>query len=182
MNEYQKTKISKFLSLILRHKPETIGISLDEKGWIEIEILTKACAEKGVIFNRAELEKIVETNDKKRFSFNQGKTKIRANQGHSIDVKLELEERIPPKILYHGTAERNLDSILINGLQKMKRHHVHLSVDFETARNVGARYGRPAVFAINTEKMLTAGGFKFFVSANEVWLVDEVPPQFLKIL
>ncbi len=180
MNEKSKTKISKFLSLVLRHKPDAVGIELDENGWVNVETLRKACAENGRSFTRTELEEVVETNDKKRFAFNEDGTMIRANQGHSINVELGLEEQIPPKILYHGTAEKNLGKIYESGLQKMKRHHVHLSDNIETALNVGTRYGKPVIFQIETEKMLTEN-FKFFVSENGVWLVDEVPPKFLEV-
>ncbi len=181
INEKRKKKISKFLSLVLRHKPEAAGVFLNENGWIDVDKLIKGSKANGRIFTKAELEEVVETNDKKRFSFNEDKTQIRANQGHSLDIELGLEEQIPPKFLYHGTAERNLNLILKSGLQKMKRHHVHLSADIETARNVGTRYGKPVIFKIDTEKMI-AEGFKFFVSANGVWLVDEVPPKFLETL
>ena len=181
MNEKQKTKISKFLSLVLRHKPDVIGLDLDENGWANVEELLAKSAKNSNSFTREELEEVVETNDKKRFSFDESKTKIRANQGHSLKVELEFEEKIPPKFLYHGTAERNIEAIKKTGLQKMKRHHVHLSADIETARNVGTRYGKPVIFQVDTENML-AENFKFFVSANSVWLVDEVPPRFLEIL
>ena len=181
MNEKQKTKLSKFLSLVLRHKPETVGLTLEENGWVKVETLLKACAENKNSFSREELEEVVATNDKKRFSFDETGTRIRANQGHSLKIEIEFEEKIPPKFLFHGTAEKNVKMIREKGLQKMQRHHVHLSADPETARNVGIRYGRPVIFQIETEKML-ADGFKFFVSANGVWLTDEVPPEFLEIL
>lgn len=181
MNENQKTKISKFLSLVLRHKPDVIGLRLDENGWSNIEELLAKSAKNGNSFTRKELEEVVETNDKRRFSFDESETKIRANQGHSLKVELEFEERIPPKYLNHGTAEKNLGLIFNNGLQKMNRHHVHLSADIETAQNVGIRHGKPIIFQIDTEKML-AENFKFFISANGVWLVDEVPPKFLEVL
>jgi putative RNA 2'-phosphotransferase len=133
MNEKRKTRISKFLSLILRHKPEAVGITLDSNGWVEVEKLLAACARKGNAFSREELEEVVKTNEKKRFAFDENRTKIRANQGHSIDVEIEFEEKTPPEILYHGTAERNVEQIKQKGLIKMRRHHVHLSSDVETA-------------------------------------------------
>lgn len=181
MNENQKTKISKFLSLVLRHKPDVIGLRLDENGWANVEELLANSAKNGNSFTRKDLEEVVETNDKKRFSFDKSGTKIRANQGHSLKVELEFEEKIPPKYLYHGTAEKNLGLIFNNGLQKMNRHHVHLSADIATAQNVGIRHGKPIIFQIDTKKML-AENFKFFISANGVWLVDEVPPKFLEVL
>jgi putative RNA 2'-phosphotransferase len=181
MNERRKTCISKFLSLILRHKPETINLALDENGWASVSELLEKSATSGDGFSLEELREVVATNDKKRFSFDATKTKIRASQGHSIAVKIEFEERIPPPILYHGTAARNLDSILATGLEKRGRHHVHLSSDYETARRVGARYGKPVVLQIDAARMTTRGG-RFYISANGVWLVDEVSPEFLKVL
>lgn len=181
MDEKRKTKISKFLSLVLRHAPEAVGLSLDEHGWVKVQDLRKACAAHGKSFSVAELEEVVATNDKKRFSFDETKTKIRANQGHSLDVEIEFERKKPPEILYHGTAEKNVGAIFANGLRKMKRHHVHFSADTETARKVGARYGKPVIFEVDTTAML-AENHEFFVSANGVWLTDEVPPKFLKLL
>ena len=119
MNEKQRTKISKFLSLILRHQPEVVGLKLEENGWIEVNKLIKACEENGRKFSFGDLKEIVETNDKKRFAFNENETKIRANQGHSLEVEIEFEKRIPPEILYHGTAEKNLGVIFAEGLKKM---------------------------------------------------------------
>lgn len=181
MDEKRKTKISKFLSLVLRHAPEAVGLSLDEHGWVKVQDLRKACAAHGKSFSVAELEEVVATNDKKRFSFDETKTKIRANQGHSLDVEIEFERKKPPEILYHGTAEKNVGAIFASGLRKMKRHHVHLSADTETARKVGARYGKPVIFEVDTTAML-AENHEFFVSANGVWLTDEVPLKFLKLL
>jgi putative RNA 2'-phosphotransferase len=181
MDEKRKTKISKFLSLVLRHKPEEIGLTLEENGWVSVEKLIQACAAHGQNFTPADLREVVETNDKKRFAFDADGRKIRASQGHSLDVELEFEEKRPPATLYHGTAEKNLGVIFAEGLKKMARHHVHLSADTETARQVGARYGKPVILTIATEKML-AEGFKFYVSANGVWLADAVPPEFLKVL
>lgn len=181
MDEKRKTKISKFLSLILRHKPETIDLKLDENGWADVNELLEKSAQNGNAFSRQELQAVVETNDKKRFTFDDSGEKIRASQGHSVIVEIGFEEKIPPETLYHGTAEKAVESILQNGLRKMQRHHVHLSADTETAKNVGIRYGKPVIFKIDTKKMLEAG-FTFFISANGVWLVTEVPPEFLEIL
>jgi putative RNA 2'-phosphotransferase len=180
MDEKRRTKISKFLSLILRHAPQTVGLRLEENGWVNVEELIIACAQNGRALTREELEEVVETNDKKRFSFNASRTKIRANQGHSIEIEIEFEKRTPPAILYHGTADKNVKSILERGLQKMRRHHVHLSIDKETARKVGMRYGKPVIFEIDTEAMIE-NNFEFFVSTNGVWLVENVPPQFLRL-
>ena len=180
MDEKRKTKISKFLSLVLRHKPAEIGLNLDENGWAATAELLEKSAAKGTVFTFEELREVVETNDKKRFAFDKAGGKIRAHQGHSIKVDVGFEEKPPPAALYHGTAERNLRSILENGLQKMARHHVHLSAETETARKVGARYGKPVILKIDTAKMAEAG-YRFYVSANGVWLADTVPPEFLKI-
>lgn len=180
MDDKSKTKISKFLSLILRHQPETVGLTLEEGGWVKVDDLINACAKNGRAFSRRELEEVVETNDKKRFSFDETGRKIRANQGHSLDVEIEFEKKTPPAILYHGTAEKNVGVIFDEGLKKMSRHHVHLSAETKTAQKVGARYGKPVIFEIDTKAML-AEGHEFFVSANNVWLVENVPPQFLRL-
>ena len=168
-------KLSKFLSLILRHKPETIGIKLDKNGWANVsEIL------RGMKIDFATLEKVVTENDKQRFSFNDDKTKIRANQGHSVKVDVELVEKIPPEILYHGTIEKNLKSIVAQGLLKMNRLHVHLSADIETAKKVASRRsGNAVIFEIAARQMYN-DGYKFFQSANGVWLTGKVPPKYLK--
>ena len=181
MNEKRTVKISKFLSLILRHNPDKIGLTLDENGWANAADLLEKSARNGNIFTLEELTEVVATNDKKRFAFDESNARIRASQGHSIAVEIGFEEKIPPPILYHGTAEKNLDSITKNGLSKMARHHVHLSSETETARSVGKRYGSPVILQIDAARM-AAEDRKFYVSANGVWLTDEVPPQFLKIL
>lgn len=181
MEDKRKNKVSKFLSLILRHKPEEIGLILDENGWANIAELIEKSAVFGNNFTFGELQEVVTTNDKKRFAFDETKTKIRASQGHSIEVDVEFEEKIPPAILYHGTAERNLDSILEIGLEKRARHHVHLSSEPEAARNVGIRYGKPVILEINAGQMADQG-YKFYISENGVWLIDKVPPEFLKVL
>ena len=180
MNEKRKTRISKFLSLVLRHKPETINLVLDENGWIDVEKLLIGCSETDIAFSKEELAEVVATNDKKRFAFNASQTKIRASQGHSVKIKIEFEEKTPPAMLFHGTADAKVELILENGLRKMSRHHVHLSSDAETARRVGNRYGKPVIFQIET-KAMSEKGYKFYVSANGVWLTDAVPPEFLKI-
>lgn len=167
-------KLSKFLSLILRHKPETINIKLDKNGWANVsEIL------RGMKIDFATLEKVVAENDKQRFSFNEDKTKIRANQGHSVKVDVELVEKIPPEILYHGTIEKNLESISARGLLKMNRLYVHLSADIETAKKVATRRaGNAIIFKVAARQMFN-DGFKFFQSANGVWLVETVPSKYL---
>ncbi len=170
-------KTSKFLSLVLRHKPETIGIKLDKNGWANVaEIL------RGMKINFADLEKVVAENDKQRFSFNADKTKIRANQGHSISVDVEFEETPPPAILYHGTIERNEKSIAERGLLKMNRLHVHLSADIETAKKVAARRtGNALIYKILAQEMFN-DGYKFYKSKNGVWLTEHVPSKYLQAI
>jgi len=177
MNQQLK-HISKLMSLVLRHKPEEIGLQLDENGWASVEELIKKINAKGIQINAETINNVVETNDKKRFAFNHDKTMIRASQGHSIEVELNLPEITPPDILYHGTADRFLDSILANGLQKQGRQHVHLSATVETATTVGSRHGKPVILTINAKAMHN-NGFKFYLSDNKVWLVDSVPCQYI---
>ena len=170
--------LSKFLSLILRHKPATILLSLDENGWAKVDELIKQANLYKVPLTHESLCRIVETNDKKRFVFSEDGLMIRANQGHSISVDLQLTEAEPPPLLYHGTALKNIDSIKANGLLKRQRHHVHLSEDRLTAKSVGGRYGKPIVIGVNAGEMYRSG-FKFFQSENGVWLTDYVPAHYL---
>ena len=181
MDERKLVKISKYLSKHLRHQEERSGLILENGGWVNVEDLLKAAARNNFPISVTELKEVVEKNDKKRFSFDESGIKIRANQGHSVAVDLNLKPQIPPATLYHGTAERNANSIKEHGLLKMARHHVHLSIDAETARRVGARHGKPLIFKIDTAAM-TAENFEFFVSENGVWLTENVPPKFLDIL
>ncbi len=170
--------ISKLLSYILRHSPETISLKLDENGWADVnELMAKFdLYDKRIDFEL--LEYIVENNDKKRFAFNDDKTKIRANQGHSIAIELNLNETEPLEYLYHGTVEMFLSDIKTQGLQKMGRQHVHLSADRETANKVGSRRGKPVILTINSGAMHKAG-YKFYLSDNNVWLTDVVPAEFI---
>ncbi|HEX5083444.1 MAG TPA: RNA 2'-phosphotransferase [Blastocatellia bacterium] len=174
-------RISKFLSLILRHQPEKIGLRLSESGWTPVEELIEASRRHGVEFTLEELQNVVASNDKKRFSLSEDGLRIRANQGHSIEVDLGYAPNIPPEILYHGTAERFLASIKQQGLVKGKRHHVHLSADADVAMKVGLRHGRPVVLRIEAGRMHRDGLF-FYLSANGVWLTDSVPVQYLVFL
>ena len=174
----ESIKISKFLSLVLRHKPETIGLTLDRQGWAEVDTLIKLAKKKNLKINKLILEKVVANNDKKRFCFNEDKTKIRANQGHSITVDLALEPKQPPKYLFHGTATRFIDSIATKGLLKQQRNHVHLSADKSTAIKVGQRHGKPVILKIQAQRMYDAG-FTFFLSDNQVWLTDRVPVKYI---
>lgn len=173
-----KTSLSKFLSLILRHKPETIGISLDEHGWAKVDELIAGIAAKNQGFNRDILEEIVRTDSKQRFSFNEDKTLIRANQGHSIPVDVELDELAPPERLWHGTGEKYVASIDAQGLLPKGRLYVHLSKDQETAIQVGARHGKPVVYCVRSGEM-ARDGYRFYLSKNGVWLTRKVPPKYL---
>ena len=171
---------SKFISLILRHKPETIGITLDEHGWADVqELIDGVNQSEGHTLDREILEEIVRTDEKQRYSFNEDHTLIRANQGHSILVDVELEETVPPDILWHGTGEKYVPSIDVQGLIPKSRLYVHLSSDMETARRVGSRHGKPIIYEIQCREM-SADGYQFFLSANKVWLTKEVPAKYLK--
>ena len=174
-------RVSKYLSKYLRHRPEELGLALMPGGWVEVDALLAASAHRGFPIGRDELEEVVARNDKKRFAFDESGTLIRAQQGHSAPVDLELEPAAPPATLYHGTPERNLNRILQNGLLKMRRHHVHLSPDEATARVVGARRGRPAVLTVDAREM-HRDGYAFYRSGNGVWLVEHVPPRYLSQL
>lgn len=181
MDNSYNTKLSKFLSLILRHKPEEIGISLDENGWADVLELLSGINNTGRKINIDLLEEIVKTDNKGRYSFNENKTKIRANQGHSIKVDVELKEIIPPDILYHGTAERFITNILDKkqGLKPMSRLYVHLSKDYDTAIKVGIRHGNPVVLKINAKQM-KEDGYLFYLSENGVYMTKSVPYKYLE--
>lgn len=180
MMDNNLTQLSKFLSLILRHKPETIGLVPDEQGWIYVDELLAAMNASGKAVSRELLQHLVDTSDKKRFAFSDDGLRIRANQGHSLNVDLALAPVQPPAILYHGTATRFLASILEQGLLPGSRQHVHLSQDRETARVVGSRHGTPVVLRINTDDMYSAGHI-FYCSANNVWLTDKVPAKYISL-
>src|SRR5262245_35615585 len=173
-------RLSKFLSLVLRHEPARIGIVLDSSGWTDVAALLDACAAHGVVITRAELDQIVATSDKQRFALSPDGARIRANQGHSVEVDLELEPTTPPDVLYHGTTYEAVPSITEGGLLKGARHHVHMSADAETASKVGGRRGRPVVITIRAAEMVAAGHV-FYRSANGVWLVEHVPIAILDI-
>lgn len=172
------TNLSKYISLILRHKPEEIGITLDNHGWANVDQLIKGI-NKNYYIDLQILEEIVETDNKQRYSFNSDKTKIRANQGHSVNVDVELEEVEPPALLYHGTSSKNIDSINKQGIKAQSRLYVHLSADEKTAFNVGRRHGSPAVIVIRS-KMMYKNGIKFFKSANGVYLTKYVSPKYFE--
>jgi putative RNA 2'-phosphotransferase len=180
MNDSRLIKVSKYLSKYLRHTPDEIGIKLAPGGWVVVDELLSASAKNKFPISRQELQLVVESNEKQRFSFDSIGTLIRANQGHSVKVDLQLEPVVPPDELYHGTGSKSVESILQAGLCKMSRHHVHLSRDIATAKTVGARHGKPAVFIVNAAAMHQAG-YIFYCSDNGVWLVDSVPPEYLNI-
>ncbi len=171
-------RISKFLSLVLRHDPSRIGITLDEAGWVDVDVLLAAAAAHGVTLSRDGLRELVASSDKQRFALSADGTRIRANQGHSVPVDLQLPPREPPERLYHGTVEAALDGIRAQGLVRRARHHVHLSPDLETATKVGARRGAPVILTVLAADM-HAAGHTFYCSANGVWLTEHVPARFI---
>lgn len=173
------TKLSKFISFVLRHKPEVAKLDMDEYGWVKTEDLIKGLNEAGYIINLEDLTTIVDTDNKSRYSFNNDRSKIRANQGHSIKVNLELSAIEPPHILYHGTASKFLDNILKEGIKSKSRVYVHLSLDKDTAIEVGSRHGQPVVLTIDTKKMYE-DGLDFYLSENGVWLTDFVDKKYIK--
>ena len=179
MTDKEAIRTSKFLSLVLRHEPERVGLKLGEAGWVGVDELLKAVNSHGVSLSLDQLKHIVATSDKKRFAFSEDGQCIRASQGHSVEVDLQYLPQTPPETLYHGTAVRFLDSIRQQGLQKMERHDVHLSAETKLTLQVGGRHGKPVLLTIRAGDMHRAG-FVFRCSANGVWLVDHVPPQFIE--
>jgi putative RNA 2'-phosphotransferase len=175
MDRYLEKK-SRLLSMVLRHQPDKINIVLDASGWTDVKTLLA-----NTDLNMAQLEEVVATNNKKRFEFNDNKTRIRARQGHSVKVNLGYEPVAPPEFLYHGTATRFLDPIMKNGLKPMNRHQVHLSQDLQTASSVGKRHGKLIILCVFAKRMVQELGAKFYVTDNQVWLTDEVPPKYLEI-
>jgi putative RNA 2'-phosphotransferase len=168
------------MSLVLRHKPEHLGLELDENGWVDVDMLLAAMNSQQLNVDRQLLEQVVTGNDKQRFAFSEDRLRIRANQGHSIDVDVELEERDPPEVLLHGTVDKFLDAIRQSGLKKMNRQHVHLSADLNTASKVGSRRGKPVILEIDSAAMKQAG-YVFYLSANGVWLTDHVPIEYISL-
>lgn len=173
--------LSRFIAYILRHKPSAGGVALDKHGWANVDELIIGVNKSGRQIDFGTLCDIVENDGKQRFAFNDDKTKIRANQGHSIEVDLQMPERAPPDILYHGTTEKYLDGIKQYGIIKKSRNFVHLSKDKETAAKVGARHGNAVVLVIDAKKMVM-DGFKFYLSANGVWQTDNVPYKYINNL
>lgn len=173
-----QVQLSKFLSFVLRHKPDEIGLTLSADGWANVDELVVKAIAAGTAFDRADLLCVVASSDKKRFSLSPDGGSIRAAQGHSVSVELGLAPEAPPSILYHGTATRFVDAILSEGLKPQARQQVHLSSDKATAERVGQRHGKPHIFKVDAGGM-HAKGFKFFRADNGVWLTDRVPPEFL---
>jgi len=180
MDIKQINSISKFLSLVLRHQPDLIGIELDKEGWADVAALIQQINASGTFIDRELLDLVVETNNKKRFAFDEHKVRIRASQGHSVAIDLGYSPQIPPEKLYHGTAEKSVSSILNTGLEKRERQHVHLSLNVQTATQVGGRHGKPVVLTILAAEM-QAAGYLFYLSENNVWLTDLVPVQFIRL-
>ncbi|HBJ1650855.1 TPA: RNA 2'-phosphotransferase [Clostridium botulinum] len=174
-------KASKFMSLVLRHKPQEIGLKLNQYGYMSVKDLINGMNNKGYNITKEDIERIVKDDDKQRYSFSSDKLNIRANQGHSININLELEEKEPPIVLYHGTSTKFLENILNEGIKKQKRQYVHLSNDIETATKVGKRHGELVILEVNTQQMHEQGN-KFYLSKNGVWLTDFVPRKFINIL
>lgn len=179
ISEKENKRISKFLSYVLRHHPETIDIRLDENGWADVDQLLERSGNHGFPIDRATLLHIVDTNAKKRFAFNESADKIRANQGHSIEIELNLKPQQPPDILFHGTKKDAVEMIMETGLEKRSRNHVHLSQDMPTAVAVGQRHGKPFVFEVLASDMFK-DDHVFFLSDNGVWLTDHVPAKYLR--
>lgn len=171
-------KLGKFISLVLRHQPDAAGVKMDENGWVEVDALIAGMNRAGRHINRETLERIVRENQKQRYCFDESHARIRANQGHSLAVDVELRAQTPPDILYHGTADRFLQGIQCSGLVRQNRQHVHLSADVETAVNVGRRHGKPLVLKVDAAAM-TRDGFLFWLSENGVWLCESVPWKYL---
>ena len=181
MNNKKLIKLSRFLSFVLRHKPEVIDVVLDKNGWTDVDLLIKAVNRSERYFiNREILEEIVATDDKQRYAFSCDKKLIRASQGHSIEIDLELQPATPPEFLYHGTALKSIIQIQREGLKPQKRQYVHLSIDVKTAINVASRHGQPVVLTVFAQQMYEAGQ-PFYLSENNIWLTTHVEPKFLRI-
>lgn len=180
MQEEKHIKLSRFISLLLRHKPEEIGLSLDNQGYLEVDGLINGINKTGRFIDEDILDEIVISDNKQRYSYSEDRAKIRANQGHSIKVDLSLVETKPPKTLYHGTVDKFLSNIRKQGLLKMNREYVHLSTDIDTAKDVGGRRGEPVILVVNSEQM-DKDGYKFYLSENGIWLIENVPAKYISI-
>lgn len=180
MDNRRLVTVSKFLSKHLRHDPAGLGLTLESGGWVRVEDLLAGCARVNFRISLDELNEVVERNDKKRFSFDETGERIRANQGHSTPVDLQLAPQTPPDVLYHGTAAHVVEQILRTGIQRMSRHHVHLSTTIDTAKAVGKRHGKPVILRVDAAAM-SRDGVVFYRSDNGVWLVDEIAPKYLSM-
>lgn len=180
MEPHQLKPISKSLSYVLRHRPDSVGLELETGGWTTVEALLDAFNKAGKKLSMEILTEVVTQNDKQRFEFSDDGRRIRARQGHSVEVELGYEPAVPPSVLYHGTATRNLDSIFAQGLLKGRRHHVHLSTNKETMIQVAMRHGKPVLLVVQSAQM-HAAGHEFFVTGNNVWLTEHVPSQFISV-
>jgi len=180
MTEKEITNISRFMSLVLRHQPEKIGLTLDAQGWTSVTDLIEKMQKAGKKLDFPLLEEVVANNNKKRFAFNEDKSRIRASQGHTIEIELGYEPQEPPELLYHGTAFKHIASILQKGILKGDRHHIHLSKDRETALNVGTRHGKPVLLIIKAKRMFNEG-IPFFCSENGVWLTEYIHPKYFSV-
>ena len=178
-NESGDDTLGRFMTYLLRHHPEAVGLTLDGEGWADVDALIEGMNAAGRTIDMETLERIVAENNKKRYTLSPDKKRIRANQGHSVDVNIEMEKRVPPDELYHGTADRFLDSIREGGIKKMARQYVHLSPDIPTAVNVGRRHGKPVVLVIDAKRM-SGDGFTFRISANGVWQSEDIPWGYVK--
>ena len=178
MNAQEQKRVSKFMSLVLRHQPDVAGLSLEKSGWVEVNDLLTGLAANERQISLEELQTVVRENDKGRFEFDESGQRIRARQGHSVGVELRYTPKTPPEILYHGTPEKFVDAIRRKGLLKQQRHHVHLHADMKVASSVGQRRGKPIVLVIRSLAMHKRGR-QFFVTSNNVWLTDHVPPDFI---
>ncbi|RFS18899.1 RNA 2'-phosphotransferase [Chitinophaga silvatica] len=174
-------EVSKLLSYLLRHNPGAVELQLDEEGWANVTELINLCNKHNYHFKFEQLEQVVSENDKQRFAWNTDKSCIRASQGHSIEVELNLEPVIPPDVLYHGTVQQFLEAIFENGIKRMNRQHIHLSATLETAKQVGSRRGEPVILVVDSKAMFK-DGYRFYLSANGVWLTDSIPSGYLSIL
>jgi len=179
MTDHERISAGKFIALILQHHPETVGISLDHHGWADVSALIDGINHSGKYhLTMDDLEEIVRRDNKQRYAFNEDRTKIRANQGHSVPVDVELETRTPPEVLYHGTGEKYVASIDEMGLVPKSRLYVHLSQDILTAKKVGSRHGKPIVYEVHAGQM-SRDGYEYFISVNGVWLTKAVPVKYL---
>ncbi len=177
-NDPNHIRISKFLSFVLRHAPQSIGVTLDDAGWVDVDLLLRRSRANGTEISRALLDEIVASNPKQRFSFSEDGARIRANQGHTVTVDLAYAPSVPPPVLYHGTPQKTVPLVRAGGLLKMARHHVHLSADVDTAKIVGSRRGKPSILRVDSARM-HADGHVFHVSANGVWLTEHVPTAYI---